>query len=48
MTPQRFQIMSLAATNPPPAIRTAAIAMFALGLAKPAMTRNAVDSSGVA
>src|SRR5258708_30082707 len=43
-----FPIMSFAAIKPPPAISTAAIAMLALGLAKPAMIRNAVDSSGVA
>ena len=44
----RFQNMSLAAISPPPAISTAAIAIFALGLAKPARIRNAVESSGVA
>ena len=32
----------------PPAIRIAAIAMVAVGLAKPARIRNAVESSGVA
>jgi hypothetical protein len=43
-----FPIMSFAAIKPPPAISTAAIAMLALGLAKPAMIRNAVESNGVA
>ena len=40
--------MSFAAIRPPPAIRTAAIAMLALALAKPAAMRNPVESSGVA
>ena len=43
-----FTSISLAAIKPPPAIRTAAIARLALGLAKPAMIRNPVESSGVA
>src|SRR3981081_3909044 len=43
-----FPIMSFAAIKPPPAISTAAIAMLALGLAKPAMIRNPVESNGVA
>ena len=46
--PHRFRNRSLAAINPPPAISTAAIAMLALALAKPAMIRNDVESSGVA
>ena len=45
---QRLRSISFAAIRPPPAISTAAIAMFALGLAKPARIRNAVESSGVA
>ena len=45
---QRFPIISLAAIEPPPAISTAASAIVALGLAKPATIRNAVESSGVA
>ena len=45
---ERFQIISFAAIRPPPAISTAAMAMVALGLAKPARIRNAVESSGVA
>ena len=36
--------MSFAAINPPPAISTAAIAIVAVGCAKPARIRNAVDS----
>ena len=40
--------MSFAAIKPPPAISIAAIAIPALGLAKPAKIRNAVESSGVA
>jgi hypothetical protein len=40
--------MSFAAIRPPPAIRIAAMAMVAVGLAKPARIRNAVESSGVA
>src|SRR6185312_9910912 len=43
-----FQIMSLAAIKPPPAINTAATAIAMLGRAKPASIRNAVDNSGVA
>src|SRR5580658_5364050 len=45
---QRFHTMSFAAINPPPAIKTAAIAMTKLSLAKPARIRNPVESSGVA
>src|ERR1700730_1892013 len=45
---QRFQTISLAAIKPPPAISTAAIAILALGSAKPARIRKAVESSGVA
>lgn len=48
MTAWRLRNMSFAAISPPPAIRIADITMFALGLAKPARIRNAVDSSGVA
>src|SRR4051794_6297390 len=44
----RFHTMSFAAISPPPAIRIAAMAIVALGLAKPARIRNAVESSGVA
>ena len=44
----RFPNISFAAIRPPPAISTAAIAIPALGLAKPARIRNAVESSGVA
>ena len=40
--------ISFAAISPPPAISTAASAMLALALAKPAKIRNAVESSGVA
>ena len=46
--PYFFPIISFAAINPPPAISTAATAIAALGFAKPAMIRNAVESSGVA
>jgi hypothetical protein len=46
---QRFsKNISFAAINPPPAINTAAMTIFALGFAKPARIRNAVESSGVA
>src|SRR5256885_536218 len=44
----RRQTISFAAIKPPPAISTAAIAIAPLGLAKPAIIRNAVESSGVA
>jgi hypothetical protein len=40
--------MSFAAIRPPPAINTAAIAIVAVGCAKPARIRNNVDSNGVA
>ena len=40
--------MSFAAINPPPAISTDATASAAVGFAKPASIRNAVESSGVA
>ena len=43
-----FQIISFAAIKPPLAINTAAIAIATLGFAKPAIIRNAVESSGVA
>ena len=43
-----FHTISFAAINPPPAIRIAAIAIVAVGCAKPARIRNAVDSNGVA
>ena len=42
------ETISFAAIRPPPAISTAASAMLALALAKPARIRNAVESSGVA
>lgn len=45
---ERFRNISFAAINPPPAIRIAASARLALGLAKPARIRNMVDNSGVA
>lgn len=40
--------MSLAASNPPPAISAALSASVALGSAKPASTRNSVESTGAA
>src|SRR3954447_8054981 len=40
--------ISFAAIKPPPAIRIAAMAIVAVGCAKPARIRNAVESKGVA
>jgi hypothetical protein len=46
--PNFLHTISFAAIKPPPAIRIAAMAIVAVGCAKPARIRNAVESNGVA